>query len=465
MIIFHRWGRRLEQAEIRHSVWDLERMVTVIVIAFTIVDIIYIIANFIGVMIIKRMMRYFFDAPEEKKLSENIGYTVCYLYLILAYFSKLHTNLYMAGYFAILLLITLPYRASFSRKLFVAFFSLVAILNFDGIFLILCRSAVVLLHFETTYYVWSVIASKLALWTFIRFLAKSDRGRRASEEIPRNYGILLVVTPALSLHILSLMAMLDISSFQLFLSVLCIVCINLVAFVLYDNTVSLYEVRTEKEILAQRTMKSIEQLDIMSSTVENLRIFRHDIVNHFMVLRYYIEKNRMSDSLKYLEKMEEICRNEQRIKSGNAVIDSMLNYKISEAARRGIEVEYEVEIPEKLLMEDFDLTCILGNLLDNAVEAAEKTEEKFIGLKLKYREKGVLFFKIQNTFSGDLIVADDTLMTTKEDRAGHGFGLISVRKSIQKYDGIMRIRREGNIFGITVLLRVRKAERLKKAAM
>ena len=173
----------------------------------------------------------------------------------------------------------------------------------------------------------------------------------------------------------------------------------------------------------------------------------------------------MSDSLKYLEKMEEICRNEQRIKSGNAVIDSMLNYKISEAVRRGIEVEYEVEIPEKLLMEDFDLTCILGNLLDNAVEAAEKTEEKFIGLKLKYREKGVLFFKIQNTFSGDLIVADDTLMTTKEDRAGHGFGLISVRKSIQKYDGIMRIRREGNIFGITVLLRVRKAERLKKAAI
>ena len=68
MIIFHRWGRRLEQAEIRHSVWDLERMVTVIVIAFTIVDIIYIIANFIGVMIIKRMMRYFFDAQEEKKM-------------------------------------------------------------------------------------------------------------------------------------------------------------------------------------------------------------------------------------------------------------------------------------------------------------------------------------------------------------------------------------------------------------
>ena len=72
--------------------------------------------------------------------------------------------------------------------------------------------------------------------------------------------------------------------------------------------------------------------------------------------------------------------------------DSILNYKIAEAEKRDIHVEYDVRIPDRLLLEDFDLTCILGNLLDDAIEAAEKTDEKIITFRLEYRGKRFFLF-------------------------------------------------------------------------
>ncbi len=419
--------------------------------AFTIVDIIYIIANFVSVMTVRKMIHYFFDADRETLPAENAGYAVYYIFLMIPCFSDPNAVICTIGYAVCAFLIILCCRGSLVRRICVIVYTFSLVFCFDRVFGILFFSG--LSAVSPLFCIWEEIASKLALWTFVRFLTSSEeQSAGLAEAFSCSCGILLLTAPALSFCTLTLIMSAESSVFQLMMGMIGILLINLLVFLLYENTVSLRYEKMERKLLAQRAYRSIEQLDLMSSTVESLRIFRHDIINHFMVLQYHIEHGNMEECLRYLKKMEVFCRSEQKIKTDNAVVDSILNYKLEEAQRRGIHVEYDVQIPDRLLLEDFDLTCILGNLMDNAIEAAEKTEEKFIEFRLKYRSRSFFLFDIRNTYSGELIVSDDALVTTKENASDHGLGLKSVEKAIRKYDGSKRFYREYGMFCVTVCL-------------
>ena len=82
----------------------------------------------------------------------------------------------------------------------------------------------------------------------------------------------------------------------------------------------------------------------------------------------------------------------------------------------------------------FDLNIILGNLLNNAIEAIEKAERKYFFINI-YFEKNILFIHIENTYDGNIIKEKETLMTTKEEKQLHGLGLKSVSSILEKYDG------------------------------
>ena len=189
------------------------------------------------------------------------------------------------------------------------------------------------------------------------------------------------------------------SAFQAICGTLCVLCINLLSFYLYDDAISVHSEREEWKVTAAKTTAAVRQLDIMVSSVENLRIFRHDMINHFMVLEYYIGKNDKQKSLQYIGKMREMCSIEQTVQTGNVVVDSILNHKIAEAGSKGIDMRYEVQVTDRIMAHDFDMTCILGNLIDNAMEAAEKAEEKKVILRMEYSNRR-LSFRIRNTFSG-----------------------------------------------------------------
>lgn len=134
------------------------------------------------------------------------------------------------------------------------------------------------------------------------------------------------------------------------------------------------------------------------------------------------------------------------------LVDSILNYKIDEAQKRGIKVDLDVDIPEKLNIQPFDLNIILGNLLDNAIEAVSKLERnKVIKASIKL-DRNILYINISNPFDGNIIYKKSNLKTTHKDKENHGFGLKSVKKAISKYNGIMNVYHTDSIFNVDVLL-------------
>ena len=140
-------------------------------------------------------------------------------------------------------------------------------------------------------------------------------------------------------------------------------------------------------------------------------------------------------------------------KSENLAVDALINYKNMTAREKGITIHLESQIPAELPYESTDLSSILGNLLDNAIEATEKLEvEKDIFVSLMYRKEKLLI-KVRNPYTGDLKKdRAGNYISEKKDRENHGIWLKSVRKVVEKYEGVMEIHTEDQIFEICVII-------------
>ena len=203
----------------------------------------------------------------------------------------------------------------------------------------------------------------------------------------------------------------------------------------------------------QQNNAYLKQLDIINQSQENIKILRHDIKNHALCLQSLIENDDNDGAADYLRTLiNNTNYSDEYSKSGNPEIDSILNYKINKANLFGIKTDINLKIPEKLNIRPFDLSVVLGNLLDNAIEAATKSKkEKQINITMEL-DRNVIYINISNTFDGNLNYIDSKLTTTHMDKENHGLGLNSVRKSIERYNGTMNIHHKDNLFYVDVLI-------------
>lgn len=140
--------------------------------------------------------------------------------------------------------------------------------------------------------------------------------------------------------------------------------------------------------------------------------------------------------------------------SGNIVIDSLIGYWCIVAREQGIDFSVNLTIPMKMPFRGADICLILGNLLENAVEAAQKVEEeKYIRLRMKYDKNNLLIY-VENNYKGTLIkTREKRLKSTKPNAGNHGVGLPSVYRTVAKYHGLVVIEdSEPNRFLIKVVL-------------
>ena len=125
------------------------------------------------------------------------------------------------------------------------------------------------------------------------------------------------------------------------------------------------------------------------------------------------------------------CRN---CHSGNQLLDVMLHKYIITCELRGIRFEYDIRSCNLSQLADIDLVAILGNLMDNAVSAAEQSEEKYISLSTCHRNSYSVI-DLTNSCAAPPVQRGGRLLTTKADKLSHGFGMKSVEKTIRKYQG------------------------------
>ena len=158
----------------------------------------------------------------------------------------------------------------------------------------------------------------------------------------------------------------------------------------------------------------------------------------------------------YIESIEELQSVKgEYVKTGNVAVDSILNYKLEVIEKQtGCKPQLQIDIPCESMISEADLNIVLGNLLDNAGEALQKSDEKHLDIRLKY-EKGILYLSIYNSFDGVVYKGSNSkFKTRKRDDVKHGYGLQSVERVVKKYSGIMRISCSKHLFCVDLFFYV-----------
>ena len=182
---------------------------------------------------------------------------------------------------------------------------------------------------------------------------------------------------------------------------------------------------------------------------QEIRRIRHDIKNELSGIYGYLENGEVGEGKKEIETLlQQMTAAEQKIFTANAVVNGILNLKLQKMEMAQIEYEFDIHIPEQLKIQGTDLGVLLGNLLDNAIEACQEFQgEKKIRLLIEYQNSGVVIH-CENPCNEDT----ETLQTKKKDKTNHGFGMGSIAQIVKKYDGFWEYQMKSGLFKVTVNL-------------
>ena len=185
----------------------------------------------------------------------------------------------------------------------------------------------------------------------------------------------------------------------------------------------------------ERHLKSqVKHLDEILLKQEELRRVRHDMNNQLVAIQGYFHEGDIAGGEAYVTSLlQNLQTPSSRIRTANSALDAILSTKKALAESKGITVDMEVQISDQLPLEPVDVCVIFGNALDNAIEACDRITqgEKKINLVLVQRE-GKLLCHLTNT--APINSSKDFSITSKSDKKNHGFGLVNLRESLEKYD-------------------------------
>ena len=198
-----------------------------------------------------------------------------------------------------------------------------------------------------------------------------------------------------------------------------------------------------REPMKQITDSYIE----MNEKNTELRRFRHDTKNLLFALSSLISDKKYEQASGYIEKMqEEIEANKGKaFDTGNFIADALLESKAKTAAQNDITMTVEGNIPANRI-EDVNLVILISNLVDNALEAAKQVEgEKKIEIQ-SILKKNIWILSVKNSCVQDVVIRENRIETTKEEKESHGFGISNIERVAKKYGGNLKLSCENRVF-------------------
>ncbi len=180
-----------------------------------------------------------------------------------------------------------------------------------------------------------------------------------------------------------------------------------------------------------------------------MRGWRHDYRHHIQTMKVHAANGDFNEVIKYLDMLDDDLTNvETVIKTGNRMADAILNSKLSLASQREIKVKAEAKIPVSLTVSEVDLCIIIGNLLDNAIEACMELPPDSRLIRIYMEMKGnYLYLSLINTAGGK---KKHSFRTTKGE--GHGLGISRTDAIVKKYGGYITRASEDEAFSTEILL-------------
>lgn len=223
----------------------------------------------------------------------------------------------------------------------------------------------------------------------------------------------------------------------------------------------LFQKRYQKRILEAQNQLIEQHCAEVENMYRQMRGWRHDYHNHLASIQSFLELGQIEQCKEYCKQLgEDLTAVDTVIKTGNVMLDAILNSKLSLAQSKKIAVNAKASVPGKLGISDVDLCVLIGNLLDNAIEACLPKEEErspdfeqpflrvYIGMKGRQ-----LYISVTNAVYGKVKRLNGKFVSTKRSE-GHGFGMMRIDKICKKYGAYCHRGSEEGVFSTEILLPV-----------
>lgn len=411
----------------------------------------YIINNFFYSYVLYRMFRIFYNERSVGKSAEIIAYFSYAVIMSVTAFLDTPPLAYLLLSVVLYFFLTFLYTSSLIKR----FISVII-----AYMIMVCVELIV--NYITNYYIQDLataleydsvlgITAITILTFFVVLLLENAVNLKSGASIAPLYWISIVLVPSGSLTLLLNSLSAHTSPNLVIIDSIIILGINILWFYTYDRISRLTKLEMENYMMAQQNKSYEQQLLIMKGSEEATRALRHDLKNHLTALDALVDERNKDGLTQYAQSLTQQLQDKQSISNtGLLALDSLVNYKLGALSEEDVKMTYLPHISPDLPIDDFDLTIILGNLIDNAVEAIEEVSrgQKELSLLISY-DKGRLVIQLKNSYVGK---RKKSLSTTKTNKQYHGIGLKNVQSVVHKYQGTLDISFQQGIFAVEVIL-------------
>ena len=235
---------------------------------------------------------------------------------------------------------------------------------------------------------------------------------------------------------------------------------------LFQDMIRLNQERNSRVILEKQIGSMQEHITEIERLYSGIRNIKHDMRNTLSIVMRLATENGGEEKGEldaYLTELNmTLDKLEPRYRTGNAVVDTLLNMKYHELLNTMPECRLDAEqliFPAGLVIQSYDLGVILGNALDNAMEACKRLHEQGLGEKLfirlsSFRRGNQFFIEVINSFDGKVFLGKEKEFpeTCKSDKKLHGMGLYHIKNTVEKYYGAMEWSADNKVFTLTMML-------------
>lgn len=415
--------------------------------------IVYVFGNLLMAFVIYKFMHIFYSASKINRVFENaayLGYFICIT--ITHIFLKIPTIVMLTNV-VLLFLLTLLYEGSLKKSLLAVssiYFSLMLVETLIAFLTSYLKlDPLKPYQYESEF---GIILMRVSSYVLV-LIVQGFKNVRNETPIPKVYWASLLAVPLST--VIMLYTILMCPNTPRIGIILCLVSslgINLLTFYLYDSLSVLLGKQMNRCLEKEQRRFYEHQVEMMKAALDEMKVIRHDLKNKLSPLCSLAQAGRSDELLNLLQELTFSYNiNQDYVQSGNESIDNIINYKLHQAKNQSILISTQITVPAQLDLPTFDVAAILGNLLDNAIEAATTANERWIELKLKYM-RGCLLIEISNSYDGKVVKKAGRFLSRKCDRENHGLGLQSVQSGLKKYNGTMQIFYDDTKFTIKALL-------------
>ncbi len=291
-----------------------------------------------------------------------------------------------------------------------------------------------------------VIVTPIIMFVFV-IIYRHYKNSQESIHLPTRYWLAVLLVPISCIAMMLIVSTVLISPWQYLSVEIILFSITLSVFLITEKQISFFIQEAEAKSIKAQNLYYLKQFEEINKSNNTIRSIQHDMNNHFLALQALAEKDKSRDIYQYISSLREELGKTKSIDSGNPTIDSILNAKINSANKSGKKMSVSLQVPNKLPIDDVDVTILLGNLLDNAID--HSSGDIYVLIRFT---SGRLLLLCENPTAVTPEKSNRFYKTTKEYSLMHGYGLINMQRIATKYSGEVQCNIENGVFTTRILL-------------